>query len=175
MSTPSDKCQTSHKVIFADGSFVNIIHNLDPEPGERIIARIEWAHGSGTWPVGIIDAILNVWQRHSDIRWKSFEQAMTLPSGRILFWRFRPQEPCAACLQSASSVIGKGLFEAPPTSLAPETAADYRDAIRRAITPEKFAATLATLPAEAQKRITDKHLAEPPVIRRVKIRAQRRN
>lgn len=73
------------------------------------------------------------------------------------------------CLQSASSVIGKGLFDAPPTRLTPQSPEDYRDALRRAVSPEKLAATLARLPTESQKRITDKYLTEPLTRRKFKI------
>jgi hypothetical protein len=168
-NTTSEKPQTFRKVIFTDSSFVRIIHNLDPEPGEPIIDHIQWLHGKGTWPAEIIDAILSVWQWHSDFFWKSFEQSMTLPSGRVICWRFKPQEPCAVCLQSDSNHIGEGLFDAPPSKPAPAIADDYRDAIRRAITPEKFAASLASLPLAVQKRFTDKYLTEPPVRRSFKI------
>lgn len=173
MTTPSDKPQTYRRANFTDGSFANIVSNLNPEPGEPIIDRIDWLHGKGTWPAEIIDAIIGGWQWHADWRWQSFEQAMTLPSGRVLCWRFRPQEPCTACLQSSSTVVGKGLFDAPPTKLAPETADDYRYALRRTISPKMFAASLASLPAEAQARIIGKYLVDPPVRRRVKITTRR--
>jgi hypothetical protein len=174
MTFPSDKPQTFRKVVFTDGSFVRIISNLDPQPGEPIIDRIQWLHGKGTWPAEIFDAILDVLQWHADLRWKAFEQAMTLPSGRVTFWRFRPQEPCVACLRSASSVIGKSLFDAPPSSITPETADDYRAALRRAVSPEKFADVFTALPAASQRRVAEKCFTEPPVARQVKVRTNRR-
>jgi hypothetical protein len=173
METESAKPQTFRKVIFADGSFVRITQNLSPESNEPIIAEVRWLHGRGTFPLEVIGAILAVWQWHSDMRWQAFEQSMTLPGGRVICWRFKPQEPCAVCLQSSSSIIGKGLFDAPPTRIAPETAEDYRDALRRAIPPEKLAASLASLPAGPQKQITDKFLTTPAIRRTVKIRRRK--
>jgi hypothetical protein len=173
MNTPFEKPQTFRKVIFTDSSFVRIIHNLVPEPGEPIIDHIQWLHGKGTWPAEIIDAILSVWQWHSDFFWKSFEQSMTFHSGRVICWRFQPQKPCAVCLQSDSTHIGEGLFDAPPSKPVPATADDCRAAIRRAITPEKFATSLASLPLAAQKRITEKYFTQPPVRRSFKISHQK--
>ena len=169
MTSPSDKPQTFRKIVFTDGSFVRIISNLDPQPGEPIIDRIEWLHGKGTWPAEIFDAILDVWQWHADLRWKAFEQAMTLPSGRVICWRFRPRESCVACRRSASSVIGNSLFDAPPSMITPETADDYRAALRRAVSPEKFADVFTGLPAVSQRRVAQTFFTEPPARRAVKI------
>jgi hypothetical protein len=173
MTPHPDKPQTFRKVVFTDGSFVKIISNIEPEPGEPIIARVEWLHGKGTWPAEIIDAILDVWQSRADWTWKAFDQTMTLPSGRVICWRFRPRESCVACPLSVSSVTGKSLFDAPPSPITPEGADNYRAAIRRAISPEQFAASFASLPDDAQRRVAEKCFTEPPVRRTLKI--SRRN
>ncbi len=41
--------------------------------------------------------------------------------------------------------------------------AELREALERHITPEMVAASLASLPADARRRITSKYLAEPQV------------
>jgi hypothetical protein len=172
MNTTSEKPQTFRKVIFTDSSFVRIIHNLDPEPGEPIIDHIQWLHGNGTWPAEIIDAILSVWQWHSDFFWKSFEQSMTLPSGRVICWRFHPQEPCAVCLQSEYNHIAEGLFDAPPSKPVPAIADDYRtevlEAIMSRISPERMAEVFAGLPTDSQRRVAAKCFVETNVRRTVK-------
>lgn len=175
VATEPYKPQTFQRVSFSDGSFVRIVINLDPEPDESIIARIEWEHGSGMLPLEIIDALVGVWQWHSDMRWQAFNQCMTLPGGKVVCWRFRPQEPCTVLPASASSVIGEALHDAPPTEPLPETAEDFRDALRRAIPPETLAASLATLPSGAQTKIIGKHLIDPPIAHKVTFTRRRKS
>jgi hypothetical protein len=141
---------------FTNGTCARVIYNAYPEPDDPIVERIEWINSGGPWPLEILETIIRVWQLHSDYHTEEFEQTATLPGGVVICLRFRPKQKPVVCKPSSSNVIGKGLFDAVLTKIVPDTPEDFREAIRRAIQPEKLAAILEKSTEEARKLLKER-------------------
>lgn len=157
--------QCTHKITLSDRTSHTVVSNLTRELGQPIISHIEWCSREHSLPTDIIDKLLDIYEWHSLHLCKSFEQAMTLPSGRVLCWRFEFMKPPKPCLQSASTIVGKGLFDAPPSKITPT---DYREALRGILSPDRLAAMLSALPEKERMTIASKFV-EPPVARQIKL------